>query len=253
MPRIAVLTTGAPHAWVVINALVERFGPVAVLVEKHEGRAGLLRRRIRQQGALAVAGQAAFVILQRFIERRSRGRVAEIVREHGLDPKPNPACPVYPVGSVNSLAARTALAMLKPEAVLVIGTRLIGRETLAAVQVPLINFHSGITPQYRGQAGGYWALAHGDRTNAGVTLHLVDAGVDTGDIVYQAPFTASPHDNFSTYFWLQAAAGRSLAVRALDDALAGTLKPQKSGRVSKKNFHPTLWGYLWIGYSKQVW
>src|SRR5688500_6381466 len=113
MPRIAVLTTGAPHAWVVINALVKHFGPVDVLIEAPEGRAGLLRRRIRQQCPVTVAGQVAFVILQRFIERRSRRRSAQIVREYGLDAAPNPLCPIYSIGSVNSLAARTALTMLR--------------------------------------------------------------------------------------------------------------------------------------------
>lgn len=253
MPRIAVLTTGAPHAWVVINALVQRFGPVSVLIEERERRAGLLLRRVRQQGVIAVAGQAGFVLLQRLIERRSQRRVAEIVREHGLDAEPNSSCAIYQIGSVNSLAARTALALLEPEAILVIGTRLIGRETLAAIGVPLINFHSGIIPQYRGQAGGYWALALGDPGNAGVTLHLIDAGVDTGAILYQAPISAGPDDNFSTYFWLQAAAGRPLALAALEDALAGRLMPQPSSRPSRKHFHPTLWNYLRTGYANGVW
>ena len=60
------------------------------------------------------------------------------------------------------MACRAALAMLKPDVVLVIGTRIIGKQTLAGINVPVVNFHSGINPNYRGQAGGYWALASGE-------------------------------------------------------------------------------------------
>jgi methionyl-tRNA formyltransferase len=143
--------------------------------------------------------------------------------------------------------------MLKPDVVLVIGTRIIGKETLAAIAAPVINFHSGINPKYRGQAGGYWALAMGDAPNAGVTVHLVDEGVDTGAVLYQARFEATPQDNFLTYFYIQAAVARPLAVKAVEDALAGRLNPVKVDLPSQQFYHPTLWSYLWIGWTKGVW
>ncbi|WP_279341247.1 formyltransferase family protein [Geothrix mesophila] len=62
------------------------------------------------------------------------------------------------------------------------------QETLGAIRVPVMNLHSGITPKCRGQVGGYWALVNGDPDHAGVTVHLVDAGVDTGDVICQARF-----------------------------------------------------------------
>lgn len=116
-----------------------------------------------------------------------------------------------------------------------------------------MNLHSGITPKYRGQAGGYWALAKGDPDHAGVTIHLVDAGVDTGDVLYQAGFRAGKHDNFSTYFYLQAAVFRPLAVKAIEDALRGELQPFKPSLPSEQFHHPTLWGHLWTGLTKGVW
>ena len=50
---------------------------------------------------------------------------------------------------------------------------------------PVLNYHAGITPKYRGMNGGYWALATGDAGNFGATVHLVDAGVDTGGVLHQ--------------------------------------------------------------------
>jgi folate-dependent phosphoribosylglycinamide formyltransferase PurN len=251
--RIAVLTVPSPQSWIAINAVVERFGPVAVLAEARMGKGELIAKRVKRQGVVTVAGQIGYVMLQKLIDRRQRGRVDEIVREMQLNTEPNPACEIFEIGSVNSMACRAALAMIRPEAVLVIGTRIIGRETLAAIDVPVINSHAGWNPKYRGQAGGYWALAKGDPDHAGVTVHLVDEGVDTGDILYQEKFTATAKDSFSTCYYLQAGVSRPLVVKALEDALSGSLKPYRNNLPSQQFYHPTLWGYLWTALSKGVW
>jgi methionyl-tRNA formyltransferase len=251
--QITALTNGSPHSWVVLNALAAKFGPIHVLVEDPQPRGELIRRRMKKQGAFTVAGQIGFVFLQKLVARLSAARIREIIGTESIDPKPNPSCRITRVGSVNSEACRKALAESAPRVVVVFGTRIIGRETLNAIKLPLINFHSGINPAYRGQAGGYWALANGDPSNAGVTVHLVDAGVDTGEVLYQAPFTATRRDNFTTYFWLQAAAIRPLAVRAVGDALQGRLKPFRPPLPSRQWYHPTLWFYLWTGLTRGVW
>lgn len=253
MARITVLTVPSPQSWIVINALVERFGPVTILAEEREGKLDLIRRRVRRQGPVTVLGQIGFVLFQKLLARRSARRIEEIIAEHRIDPNPNPACEIMSVRSVNSMACQAALAMLKPDVVLVIGTRIIGGPTLAGIRAPVINFHSGINPKYRGQAGGYWALAMGDAANAGVTVHLVDEGVDTGAVLYQARFQATPKDDFITYFYIQAAIARPLAVRAVEDALAGALKPVEVKLQSQQFYHPTLWFYLWTAWTRGVW
>jgi len=253
MPSIVALTNGSPHAWIVINAVVDRFGPVTVLTDEKEPRWELARRRLKRHGPFTWTGQIGFVLLQRVIARRSRARFAEIIAEHGLNPVPHPGCEVIPVGSVNDPACREALARLRPEVVFVIGTRIIRAETLRAIQAPLLNLHGGITPKYRGQAGGYWALAKGDPDHAGVTVHLVDAGVDTGEVLYQARIRPDRRDNFSTYFYIQAAAFRPLILQAIEDALGGKLRPYRPELPSHLLHHPTLWGYLWTGLSMGIW
>ena len=253
MPSIVALANGSPHAWIVINAVTDRYGPVTVLEDDKEPRWKLARRRLKRHGPFTWAGQIGFVLLQRIIAKRSRRRFREIIAEHGLNPAPNPGCEVIPVGSVNAPACREALARLRPDVVFVIGTRIIGAETLRAIQAPLMNLHGGITPKYRGQAGGYWALAKGDPDHAGVTVHLVDAGVDTGEVLYQARIHPGPRDNFSTYYYLQAAAFRPLILQAIEDALGGRLRPFRPGLPSQLWYHPTLWGYLWTGLVRRVW
>jgi folate-dependent phosphoribosylglycinamide formyltransferase PurN len=250
---LVVLSGGGPLPWIIINAVAERFGPVTVLEEKPEPASLMFRRRLRKLGAVEVAGQIAFGILQRTLRFASRRRLAEITARHSLVPTPAPDCTVIEVGSVNSDVCRRELARLEPAVVLVIGTRIIGRDTLATVPARFINYHAGINPKYRGMCGGYWALTCGEPENFGVTVHLVDHGVDTGDVLHWETIAPDARDNFATYPMLLAVAGRSAVLKVLGDALEGRIDPVRREMNSRQWYHPTLWGYLWTGISRKVW
>src|SRR5262245_35417715 len=172
-PRIAVLIAGGPLAHILVNALADRFGGIFVLAETPEGKLEIVRRRARLMGWREALGQAAFAIVRRLIAWRSARRLATLWDRHGLDPRADPALRVRPIGSVNAQACRDALRELRPEVVIVYGTRVIGRDTLACVGAPFINYHAGINPKYRGQNGAYWARKSADPEHAGVTIHLV--------------------------------------------------------------------------------
>jgi len=253
MPTIVALTSGSPHSWIVVNAVAAEYGPITVLVERRPSRISLFLRRMKRHGIFWALGQAGFTLLQVIVARMSRLRVSQVLQENRLDDKPNPTCRVVPIDSVNSAQCRAALHEFQPEIVLVHGTQLIRAETLACLPRITLNFHSGINPKYRGQAGGYWALAQGDPEHAGATVHIVDKGVDTGPVVHQAPFRSGPRDNFSTYFYLQAAVLRDLALRTIDDILAGRLRTYTPDLPSRQFYHPTLWSYVWIGLTMGVW
>jgi len=251
--RIAVLCGGGPLPWIMVNAVIERFGPVTVIEEDKEPAAVLVRRRMKMLGFVSTMGQVAFGLFLKLLQKTSAGRKHQIMSAAGLNPVPCENSTLKKVPSVNSEACRTALRQAAPEVVLVCGTRMIGEKTLSCLDAPFMNYHAGINPAYRGMNGGYWALAHADHINAGVTVHMVDKGVDTGGILYTAPFKAEPGDNFVTYPFLQAAAGKPLVIKAVEDALSGRLKTFNSDLPSRQWFHPTLWQYFWYGLSRGVW
>lgn len=252
-PGIVVLTGGGPLPWIIINAVIARFGALTVLLEDQEPMRLLFRRRLKKLGAIQVAGQVAFGICQRALRARSRERLARLLATHQLETEPSPAAAIVPIGSVNAEACRLQLRQLAPVVILVVGTRMIGRATLTAVPAPFINYHAGINPKYRGMCGGYWALAEGDGEHFGVTVHLVDHGVDTGGILQQQVIEPAPDDNFVTYPFRLAVAGREAVLRALEEALSGRLVPIPSPLPSKQWYHPTLWSYLRTGLSRGIW
>lgn len=49
----------------------------------------------------------------------------------------------------------------------------------------VINVHNTLLPKYRGRHGFVWSMIDG--AEVGVTVHYMDAGIDTGDIILQAP------------------------------------------------------------------
>src|SRR5690606_6344312 len=163
----------------------------------------------------------ATMVLVRLGKRFHQKRAAEIARRYGLDTAPGPDQKIVRVPTVNSPQFRQAIAELQPKVLLLCGCRLLTRETLAAIPCPILNYHAGITPKYRGMNGGYWALATGDAANFGATVHLVDAGVDTGTVLHQVHGRPRDGDNIALYALRLAAISREICIRAVEDALEG--------------------------------
>jgi len=56
-----------------------------------------------------------------------------------------------------------------------------------------INFHDGPLPRHAGLNAPVWALIEGEAQH-GITWHLIEPGIDTGDIVEQVLFDITPDD-----------------------------------------------------------
>lgn len=252
-PNIIAMTAGGPHAWIMINALRDHFGDFPVIVEEPECASVFWSRRKRLLGPLKVASMQAARLPLKLTKRGTDRTIAAMIAQQGLQHEPAPDATLLPVSSINSSETRQILTKRQPRAVFVVSTRMIGKQTLTATNAPFINYHSGINPAYRGMFGGYFALANGEPEHFGATVHLVDQGVDTGDILYQSHVETRPEDNFHTYLWRMAAGSRNIVINAMQDALNGTLTPHKVDLPSKQYFAPTLGGYLKTGLTRGVW
>ena len=253
MSRIVLLAGDGPSSWVVARALQQRFDDVRVVVEASEARSSFLKRRIRKLGLWTVMGQILFVAFGKLLAIRARTRRHAILAAGGLSDQPLREAQITRVSSVNATETTVLLQAMAPAVVVVNGTRIIASRVLESVSAPFINMHAGITPTYRGVHGGYWALVNEDRAHCGVTVHLVDPGVDTGEILYQQLIEPGIEDDFFTYTALQLAAGMPWLLRAVEDALCGKLQPRRSDALSVLRTHPTLLEYLWNGWRKGVW
>jgi methionyl-tRNA formyltransferase len=251
--NIVIVTEGGPHIWAIVNALADSFGQITVILETPESKRALLTRRAQKQGWVSVIGQLGTMVLTRLGKRFFVGHAERIAAETGLETGPRPGQAIIEVPSANSPEFLTAIERLKPAVVLLAGCRLLSLKTLSAMPCPVLNYHAGITPGYRGMNGGYWALATGDAENFGATVHLVDAGVDTGGVLHQVHGKPGPGDNIGLYALRLAALSRDICVQGVKDALEGQLLPKTPDMPSKQWYHPTIWFYLWTGLTKGVW
>lgn len=95
-----------------------------------------------------------------------------------------PAARVFDGSQLRHPSTIEALRALRPEIGLSVFFGYILRQgVLSLFPSGCLNLHSSYLPHNRGAYANVWSIV--DRTPAGVTLHYVDAGVDTGDIVAQ--------------------------------------------------------------------
>jgi phosphoribosylglycinamide formyltransferase-1 len=86
-----------------------------------------------------------------------------------------------------------ALDAAKPDLVVLAGyMKILGAPVVSAY--PMVNTHPALLPSFPGAHAVRQALAHGV-TVSGVTVHLVDAGVDTGPILAQEAVPVLPDDD----------------------------------------------------------
>lgn len=243
---IVLLCTPCRATNVLFHALAARFGAPLAIAEQPVPRRELVERRVKRLGPVRVAGQLAFqTLVSPYLARRGAARNAAILRAAGLTDAPVPETSIRHVASVNTPEAREALRAAAPRVVVVSGTRIIGRDTLGAVDAPFVNVHAGITPRYRGVHGAFWALAEGRPDLAGATVHLVDAGIDTGGVIAHALVAPTAADTFATYPTLQLAAGVPPLLAAVAALLAGERPtgPTIANAHAPLRYHPTLWEY----------
>lgn len=242
--RIVILAGDVASLPYVVHELARDHTVERVVIENKEPRGIFLRRRALRLGWTTVFGQVLFVALVLpVLAHGARKRAAELKERYVFDETTLDPAMVTRVASVNEDAVLTLLKDVQPDIVLLHGTRIVKRRVLEATDAVVLNIHAGLTPMYRGVHGGYWALQNGHPELFGVTLHKVDPGVDTGDVVAQKVCEYTSVDNFTTYPLIQLGVGLALLQSALAKEEIATHTP--SQQFSRVWYHPTLWGYVW--------
>jgi hypothetical protein len=241
--RLVVVGQPSRTTTILVNWLTRHQTVVGIIFEKPEGLFFYLKRRVRRLGFATVIGQVLFfLLLVPILKVNSRKRIAQLIESNKLDEKKISPNLIVQVDSVNSTGFIGKVMAFKPDLIILSGTRIVLSSVLEHVKTPFINIHAGITPLYRGVHGGYWALANNDQMNCGVTLHYVNSGVDTGEIIAQALIAPTELDNYQTYPYLQLIEGLKLLTHFLNRNQVEAIKIAH-GKGSQIWSHPTLWQY----------
>lgn len=120
-----------------------------------------------------------------FDPRQVRGAIFQSELRSLTDLATRHHIPYRAVDSLNSSEAQRHISSLHADLGVVIGTRILKRDTFALPRLGSINIHKGQVPQYRGQPPAFWELYNGE-TEAGATVHIVAEKLDAGDIMTEA-------------------------------------------------------------------
>lgn len=102
--------------------------------------------------------------------------------------------------------------------------KLLGPAVLAAVPGRVVNTHPALLPAFPGAHAVRDALAAGVPTT-GATVHLVDAGLDTGPVLAQRPVPVRPDDDEDRLHERIKTVERELLVQTLDQLVVAGLPP----------------------------
>lgn len=135
-------------------------------------------------------------VVAKFLPAKDRGSAAVATTPHDAGP-PSPAAPAetldaagyadrhaIPLLHLPDLASPAALDQLRAEQIdLMIhaGAGILRQPLLDIPRLGVLNAHMGVLPRYRGMNVAEWAAWEGGAI--GATLHWIDPGIDTGQII----------------------------------------------------------------------
>lgn len=126
-----------------------------------------------------------------------------------------------------------------PDLIVVCGYKyIVPSEIFNIPKLKTINIHPSYLPHYRGQHVVNWAIVNGE-TETGVTIHFVDEGIDTGDIIVQKKIPILFEDSASVLHERIYHEAYDLLKLVLDRIYSGsTLQSRKQDNSKASYFKP---------------
>ena len=109
--------------------------------------------------------------------------------------------------------------------------RILPQALLDLPKLGALNVHPSLLPKYRGATPIQTALRNGD-VETGVSIMLMDAGMDTGDIVLQERVAIDASDDYGTLHDRLALYGGEMLSESIDLATAGFARRAQQGEAS---------------------
>jgi len=135
--------------------------------------------------------------------------------------------PVFQPQKLRAPEAVASLRKLQPDLVVVVAYgQILPQSVLDIPRFGCINVHASLLPKYRGAAPINQAIVDGE-TETGITTMLMDAGLDTGDMLVKKSLAIGPDETAGQLHDRLALLGRETMAETLQQVLDSSLSPQK--------------------------
>jgi len=132
--------------------------------------------------------------------------------------------PVLELKNLKSDRANSKLKTLNSQLFVVVAYGKIIPESILEL-APAFNVHPSLLPKYRGPSPMQSAILNGD-SKTGISIMLLDQGMDSGPILVQQEIELLDHETAHTLEQKVSKLGPKLLLDALDQYLAGQIKPK---------------------------
>jgi len=164
-------------------------------------KGSLLRRLARYRNPVRLLRHLRARRLLTEYAARARPLVESLFFEGGKAPRLPEGVPVLRVPNVNAPKAVAFIARANPDIACINGTNLLREPMLALaprIRHGFLNLHTGLSPYSRGGNCDLFMLLEGRPELVGITVHYIDRGIDSGDIVITARPELAPDDSYET-------------------------------------------------------
>jgi len=164
------------------------------------------------------------------------------------------------VPGLNAEETADTLENLQPDIIVRVSGGIIRPHIFSRARMATLNIHHGMAPDIRGMASIQWGLVEERADWIGATIHVIDKGIDTGQVLWRGSPHLAPGDDFAAIMFKT----HLLAAGAMEDLLGrlstGTplehlyqdVSPADS--VYRSNLDIMDWGKLALarGYGKHA-
>tara|TARA_B100001250_G_C19816984_1_gene799081 strand:- start:5482 stop:6390 length:909 start_codon:yes stop_codon:yes gene_type:complete len=109
--------------------------------------------------------------------------------------------------------------------------KILPKSLLGLPKLGCINIHPSLLPSYRGPVPTAWAIQNGE-TNFGITIHYMDEGIDTGDILVQEKYPINDNETGYELYTKAMKLGAKLLEDNFENIINKKLKPIKQNGKS---------------------
>ncbi|MBI5017279.1 MAG: formyl transferase [Deltaproteobacteria bacterium] len=131
--------------------------------------------------------------------------------------------PCWERSDLNTPEFRAAAEAVDPDLFVSVASPVIFREELIRLpRLGAVNVHSAPLPRYRGMLPNFWQLYRGEK-ETGITVHKIDIGLDTGDIIAQASMPVGTAESLQDVFVRSKREAARIVCRVIEDFRSGSV------------------------------
>lgn len=233
--KIIMLLSNELKQYYVIRELSKRNNILGVVIEDKYKPKHRIKSVLKQAGFNLL--QLIKIIYQKLKIQKYELRDKKIIKryflEYGKPIKIDNSISVIKVENINEEKVISFLKNLSPDLIIVFGTSLVKTEVASLAPLGIINVHTGLSPYYRGGQSAFWCLYNDEPEYIGVTIHWLNQGIDSGDIILQGRPEIKETDTLCSIECKLAILATELLKKAIDKiekGIASRVKQKIKGR-----------------------